>query len=65
MTTPNPSEKDRRPATSSPADAEVEAPREIARELTEDELASVVGGTYQTTTWPATEKPVAISGLKF
>ena len=49
MTTQNQSEKDRRSATSSPADAhaEAEAPAEIVQELTEEELRSVSGGTHQ------------------
>ncbi len=49
MTTQNQSEKDPRPATSSPADAgaEAEAPAEIVQELTDEELRSVSGGTHQ------------------
>ena len=46
MTTQNRSEKDPPPATFSPAhaDAEAEAPPEIAQELTDDELRAISGG---------------------
>ena len=47
MTTQNQSEKDRRSATSSAADADAEAPVEIVQELTEEELRTVSGGTHQ------------------
>ena len=55
MTTQNQSEKDPRPATSSPADAcaEAEAPAEIVQELTDEELRSVSGGTHQVQALPA------------
>ena len=57
MTTQNQSENDRRPATSSPADAdaEAEAPPEIAQELTDEQLSSISGGAYQTTSSPGPE----------
>ena len=34
---------------------EVRAPAEIEQELIDDELRSISGGAYQTTSWPGTE----------
>jgi len=57
MTTQNQIEKEHRPATSSQAnaDAVAPAPSEIEQELIDDELRSISGGAYQTTSWPGNE----------
>jgi hypothetical protein len=57
MTTQNQSEKEHRPATSSHANApaEAQAPSEIEQELIDEELRSISGGAYQTTSWPGAE----------
>jgi bacteriocin-like protein len=57
MTTQNQSEKDRRSATASPADAEAKAPAEIVQELTDEELRSVSGGTHQAQASPLDRDP--------
>ena len=61
MTTQNPAEKDPQPATSSPANAnaEAEAPPEIAQELTDEQLSSISGGT---TLSPGVETAVGHKG---
>ncbi len=66
MTTQNVSEKDPRRATSSPASthAETAAPPEISQDLTDEELRSVSGGAYQTTSWPGAEKAQIIKSQK-
>ncbi len=57
MTTQNQSEKEHRPAISSQANADTEAPApaEIEQKLIDDELRSISGGAYQTTSWPGIE----------
>jgi hypothetical protein len=65
MTTQNQSEKDQRPATSSPANADADsgAPSEVQQELIDEELRSISGGAYQTTSWPGVE-PTQVVKLK-
>ena len=65
MTTQNASEKAPRRATSSPASthAETAAPPR-SRKFTDEELRSVSGGAYHTTSWPGAEKAQIIKSQK-
>jgi bacteriocin-like protein len=72
MRSQNPTENDPRPATASPADApaEAEAPLEVAQELTDDELRSINGGAYQTTSTSGAEaagheKWIVVESVRF
>jgi bacteriocin-like protein len=69
MTSQDPAEKDPRPATASPAnaDAEEEAPPEIAQELTDEQLSSISGGTTSSPAAEAAghEKWITVAAVSF
>ncbi len=56
MTIQNQSENDPKPSTSSQDHAGVKTPPEIERQLTDAELATISGGTNQTTSWRGAEQ---------
>jgi hypothetical protein len=57
MSTRNQSERDSKPSTSAPDAAAMKTPSEVKRELTDDEISGVVGGSLSHTVAPTAVAP--------